>query len=684
MSAVAGIYNLDGRPVESTVLEQMVASLAHRGPDGAGVWRSGSVGLGHRMLWTTPESLGERLPLVNRGGDLAITADARIDNRDELIHLLGLSGRSAGEISDSELILDAYKRWGERCPERLLGDFSFAIWDGRKRALFCARDPFGVKPFYYYRSERLFCFASEIKALFCLPEVPRRLNETRVAYHFEPALRLADTDNTWYRDIHCLSPSRAMTVSTAGTRSEAYWSWDAESELVLGSDDEYAEAFREVFGEAVRCRLRSAYPVGTELSGGLDSSSVTCIAHDSMAERANGRLHTFSAVYDEVPECDERSFIDAVVAHKDVDAHFVHVDRLSPFVGLDRYHWVEDQPLFTPNTFLHWGLFRACREQGVRVLLDGEDGDGIVSYGYTYLSELARAHQWADFSEELEAFGQRHNGSFWPALSLYGLPHLTELARGFRWAAFARGVRGLSKHLGVSKKNLVLNYGLKRLVPERARQAWHALLRYEGTAASVAPAALNPALDRGFVRRIGLESQALEKRHQGSAQSVREEQYTLFTSGAHAIVNEITGSLATDFGIELRHPFFDRRLAAFCLALPPQQKLHQGWNRVVMRRAMDRILPQKVQWRVSKTDLGPGFGTGLLKFERERLDTLILDELGLVGEYVDLAVVRAAYQKVVDRADSGASTYPVWRDAAIVLWPAVSLALWLRHTGLTP
>jgi asparagine synthase (glutamine-hydrolysing) len=141
--------------VEPPTLERMLESVAYRGPDGVGMWSEGPVGLGHRMLHTTPESLHEKLPLVDRTEDLFLTADARIDNRDELIAALGLTGRAREEITDGELILGAYERWGERCPERLLGDFAFAIWDRRKQTLFCTRDHFGVKQLYYYRSDRI-------------------------------------------------------------------------------------------------------------------------------------------------------------------------------------------------------------------------------------------------------------------------------------------------------------------------------------------------------------------------------------------------------------------------------------------------------------------------------------------------------------------------------------------------
>src|SRR5262245_10430097 len=199
MSAIVGIYFMDGRAADHNTINQMLERVKHRGPDRAGVWCESSVGLGHRMLLTTSESLHEKAPLVSKSGDIALTADARIDNRDELINALGLGQSPSREMSDSELIVAAYERWGERCPERLLGDFAFAIFDKRRRSLFCARDHFGVKPFYYYYSGRAFVFASEIKAIFSLREVPQQVNEPRIADYLVHVLEGFDKSITFYR-----------------------------------------------------------------------------------------------------------------------------------------------------------------------------------------------------------------------------------------------------------------------------------------------------------------------------------------------------------------------------------------------------------------------------------------------------------------------------------------------------
>ena len=171
MSAIVGLYNTDGKPVDRGDVSRMLDSLAHRGSDGAGLWSDGSIGLGHRMLWTTPESLHEKLPLLNQSGDLVITADARIDNREELIAALGLNGNRRGSITDSQLILAAYEKWGEMCPEKLLGDFAFAIWDGRKQSFVLCQGPLRGQAFLL-----LLCLAG---SLFSPPKSKRFLATLR-------------------------------------------------------------------------------------------------------------------------------------------------------------------------------------------------------------------------------------------------------------------------------------------------------------------------------------------------------------------------------------------------------------------------------------------------------------------------------------------------------------------------
>lgn len=669
MSALVGISDLRGRPIDQENLERMLTLLVHRGPDGAGVWHEGSVGLGHRLLWTTPESVQERLPLVS--GDLVITADTRIDNRTELIATLGLTDRPSEELTDSQLILAAYEKWGENCPEQLLGDFAFAIWDKRQQTLFCARDHFGVKPFYYsYQSGKVFVFASEIKALFCVPEVLRRLNEVRVADYLVPLME--DKTVTFYQGILRLPPAQSLTVSHDGIRLRSYWSLNPTYELRLRTNEEYASAFQELFTEAVQCRLRSALPVGSHLSGGLDSSAVTCVARGLRAQDIGSPLHTFSNIFDDVPQCDERPFINAVLAQGGYIAHYVHADQVGPLTDLEHVFWHQDEPFFGPNHFLLWGLNQAAQQTGVRVVLDGFDGDTTVSHGAVSFAELARKGQWETFNAEARAVAQHFPVSPLSLLHQYGLPSLEELAKEWKWPAFATAANQLNTHFQVSRQNLFLQHGLKPLVPESLYKAWRTLRRHNTTEDGV-----DPIIKPGFARHIGLEERlrALDTARTNPALTVREDQWRSLTSGLFPLVLEVADRCAAAFSIEARHPFMDKRLIEFCLALPPEQKLHQGWSRIVMRRAMTNILPEQVQWRGGKTDMNPNFVRGLLTFEREILDEVIFRHPQSIARYVETKTLREVYSRLIAQTK-------VQIDDVMTVWRVATLASWLRYSDL--
>jgi asparagine synthase (glutamine-hydrolysing) len=671
MSAIVGIYYPDGQPVDQTDLQRMAASVAHRGPDGAGVWSEGSVGLSHRMLWTTPESLQEKLPLMSQTGDLVLTADARIDNRHELAAALGLSKHPSLEISDSQLILAAYEKWSDRCPERLLGDFAFAIWDGRKRVLFCARDHFGVKPFYYYYlASQIFAFASEIKALLCLPEVPRQLNEIRVADYL--ASMMEDKTITFYQHILRLPPAHSITVSHNVIRVQPYWSLDPSRELRLNSDEEYAAAFRELFTKAVACRLRSVFPMGTHLSGGLDSSAVTCVARELLALEGEPRLHTFSNIFDQVPQCDERPFINAILSQGDFLPHFVHADRAGPLADLERVLRHQDEPFLGPNHFLPWGLNRAAQQAGVRIVLDGFDGDTTVSHGAVYLSELARQGRWETFAKEAHAVSQHFEVSPLRLLHHYGLTYLEELANKYRWVAFAAAVQHIHKYFAASRWHLFLHHGLKPLIPELRQLPWWAMY---GCSKSVN--SIDPIINPGFARRVGLKHrlQVLAGFRENPPCTAREDQWRSLTSGLFVLVLELSDRCAAAFAIEARHPFMDKRLIEFCLALPPEQKLHQGWSRIVMRRALADVLPEQVRWRGGKTDMTQNFIHGFLTFDRELLEEVILHKVGNIEEYVDTHLLRETYHRSI-------SSEKVKTTDLMTLWKVVTLSQWLRYSGL--
>lgn len=674
MSGIVGICSLDERPVEQQNLGRMVDTLAHRGPDGADIWIDGSVGLGHRMLWTTPESLIEKLPLVNPTKDIVLTSDCRIDNREELIVALQLNNRSSEQITDSELILGAYEKWGEECPPHLLGDFVFAIWDKRKQTLFCARDHMGVKPFYYYyKPGEVFAFGSEIKALLCLAEVPCRLNEVRIADYLN--LMLEDKVITSYQDIQRLPPAHSMVLNLQGIQTKCYWSLDPKREIKLDSDAAYAEEFRKIFTEAVRCRLRSAFSIASQLSGGLDSSSVTCVARDILnpKDRNETKLHTISTIFDIINQCDERPYINSVLEQGGFIPHYIHGDQVGPLSSLEEVFKYEDEGFLGPSHFYPWIANRTANELGMRVVLDGLDGDTTVCHGTSRITELARQGDWKSCIHEVKAFSPHFGVKPYAAFRNYALPYLKEFATNFRWIGFFQGVQLIHKHFGVSRKNLIINHGIKPSL-KQITQLWQR--KHEKISNN--SASYNPLVKSNFAKNIGYYEriQKLDVSNDKPL-TTREQHWLSLTQGALPHVLERMDLCAANFRLEVRHPFMDKRLVEFCLALPAEQKLCNGFGRMVMRRALEGILPEKVQWRPGKADLSPNFYDGFLNRDRHILDKVMSNQIKHLEKYIDSDFLQAAYQRM--KSDTKV------RDEDITpAWQAVILALWFESKKVTP
>jgi len=633
VSAIFGLYHRDQRPVAHLDLERMSDILAHRGTDGTGTFLSRSVGLGHRMLWTTPESLNEHLPMDQKSSGLAITADARIDNREELSDSLELK-QLLSEISDSELIIAAYEKWGEQCPEKLIGDFAFAIWDGRNQKLFCARDHIGARSLYYYLSERTFAFATEIKALLCLPEVPRQLNETRVADFLVQIFE--DRVSTFYQRVFRLPAAHFISVSQNGAQIKRYWSLDPSRKVRMRSDEEYTEAFRKVFNEAVRCRVRSAFPVGSTLSGGLDSSSIACTARNQLKEQGVP-LHTFSAIFPSLPErdlraIDERKYMDAVISQGGFEPYYLRADLISPLRDFDKILWHWDEVYWVPNLYMHWGLYSAAKERGVRVFLDGLDGDTTVSHGLSFLTELA----WTG-----------------------------------RWTKLISEARGLSRvRNSYTARRIVWEYGFRPLVPERARRLWQRFLGHpEKTDSDIG------ILNRAFAQRIdmGRRIRDLDKEKVGTAYTARRSHFNGLNFALHPYVLELADKAAAAFGVEPRYPFYDRRLMEFCLAMPADQKLNQGWTRAIMRRAMTDVLPAEVRLRRDKANLSSNFRHKLFEYERDLIRDVYQTQS--IKKYVDEERFKNTYERYISQPSTA-------KGDAMTIYGLVALSLWLKKSNL--
>jgi len=424
MSGIAGLLDLDGADVSPSALQLLSEAVARRGPDGSGSWMSGSVGFAYRAFPTTPESTRERQPLVDRARGLALVADARVDNRRDLCEALGVDRAT----TDADLVLAAYGRWGDACAERLVGDFAFAVWDERRRTLFCARDPFGVRSFFYHASPRFFAFASDADALFTLDCVSDRFDRDAIADHL--AARPGEASATLRAAVRRLPPAHTLTIANGHVRIRPYWTPDPARELRLGAEAEYVEAFRETFAEAVRCRMRSTTPVGVTLSGGLDSSSVTAMARRIASDAEADTPHAFSWRFDGLPQCDERAFADAVLAGGNLVAHDVLGGAVTPLGDVDGMLRDHAGPCLVQNIFLWRETYRVARDAGLRVMLDGHDGDSIVSHGTEWLEELARRGRWLRFAREARFVAKRLGRQPAPFVARRAKQQALAMARG--------------------------------------------------------------------------------------------------------------------------------------------------------------------------------------------------------------------------------------------------------------
>jgi asparagine synthase (glutamine-hydrolysing) len=633
MSGICGIFYLDGQPATRENLAAMMAAMSYWGPDGSGVWREGPVGLGHLLLHNTPESLHEHLPHRDEVADLVITAHARIDNREELIAALGVLPPEHPALPDSALILKAYEKWGEDCPDRLLGDWCFAIWDARNRKLFLARDQHGTTGLYFHANARFFAFASSFKGMLALPEVPRRLNELRIA---QILVSWAEEGQaTCYLDIRRLPPAHALTVTPAGTRVRRYWHLEATPPLRLGSDEQYVEAFRDLYAEAVRCRLRSLRPVGVMLSGGLDSGSVAALAARELLAQGQ-RLPAFSSVpfYDTAGLVkpyqfgDERPFIEATRRQAgNLEVTYSRAEQVSPLEGIRRALILHDEPGHAAANY-YWmvALLEKARARDIGALLTGQGGNATVSWEAPgYLAALARGGHWQTLRKELIAWKSVHQRPLWRAFAGQVLKPLLAPWLSCRYRLFPHGQ---------------------------------------------APWADYAAIHPQFARRLRLLEQMGEREHDPTFPrsyppnlNSRESRYEIILPGA-SLLGCVWQELGAGFGMEVRDPTLDKRLLEFCLAIPDDQHFRNGWNRWLLRRALEGLLPPTVLGNTRRGVQAADIGWRLRdSWQEVGIALEKLEKSPLASNYLTIDKMKNILYKLQNRIDQSIT----WQCGTILL-----------------
>ncbi|OKP95540.1 asparagine synthase-related protein [Paenibacillus sp. P46E] len=559
MSAIAGIYPLQHEPLDPELGPALMQQLNRYPADEFMTWQSKDIFLGCLSQWVTPQSLGETLPFYDAERKLAITADAIIDNREELFERLQVPQGDRISIPDSLLILLAYEKWGDQAPVYLVGDFAFVIWDERKRALFGARDFSGNRTLYFLRSRGLLSFCTVIHPLLSMPGADRTLNEGWASEFLAIHTRtdVSDLYSTVYQSIEQLPPSHSISVSGGKISFSRYCTLQAPPELRLRSDQEYEEAFREVFGQAVRDRLRTHRAVGANLSGGLDSGSVVSFAAAEL-RRQGQPLHTFSSYpVDNFVDfnigkrvADERPYIQETIDHVgNIQPNFLNFPHLSPYNDIDEWLDIMEMPYkFIENSYWLKGIFEQAQMKNIGVLLSGQRGNWSISWG--------------------------------PALD-----YQAKLIREFRWISFYRENRKYNESMGANRKKVFQIVGKKafpaltQLLPAKQHEA--------------PPDLIHP----DFARRTEVEERLrVLGINSGSSQTIYDIRRKHFEQ-PH--VWNVNGTVATKLSLKYRvwdrDPTNDLRVIRFCLSVPESQYVQNGVDRSLIRRAMKGLLPDEVR-----------------------------------------------------------------------------------------
>lgn len=607
MSAFATLFERNNQPIHPALLPAMMERLSHRGPHGRGEYTSASLHMGHWLLRSTPEEADETQPLQLAGLPFRLVLDGRLDNRSELLSRLSLPP----SLTDAAIILHAYARWGQACFEHFVGEYALVLHDQTSGHLLCARDALGDRTLYYAFHGPLVIIASEPWSVAAaLPSV--ELDETGIASYF--AFQPTPNFQTFFKNIFELPPAQILTITPNGEQRRFSWNPDPSRRTRHKHEEEYAEEFRALLEQSIRARMRSARPVGVLMSGGLDSTSVACLAAQMSAPVP---VKTISFVFNDpsFQECDERVYMNAVREQWHIDSVQLPADTLWPYKDWDRWPQTFNRPDGNIFRWIKNLVYESAHDQGLGVLLTGEGGDHLYAAGLDWLTDMLLEGR---LTASVQGIVQQIQRRGWDNLRVSRI--------------FQRTMRNLAKRALPAAL-------VKRLRATPVPPAW--LTEFASDLWAPAPNRFPESLSR----------------HEN----------LLSLQTAAGITAEIP--LANRHGIELRHPYRDRRLIEYIFSLPAYMLYRGGLYKHILRTAMKGILPEIIRTRPRPTALLPFYKAGMEK-ENQTIQACIGDP-------------NAAWNKFI-RADWLASHLQINAPAdqvgteSVIAWLSVSFESWYK------
>ncbi len=615
MCGIAGKIKFNNGRVERSEILKMLDVMKYRGPDDRGVFAEESAGLGHLRLSIIDLSSAGHQPMESKDGNFSIIFNGEVYNYPELKKELELAGIHFRTATDTEVILEAYKKWGSECVKKFNGMWSFAVLDKKDKKVFLSRDHFGIKPMFYYLDGSVFCFGSEMKAVLA-SGIKKEINRPFL-YRFLSRDTVYGSDETVFKNIKILPPAHNMEINFSGKPEIKIWRYWDFSFADFRRKYDYSDAvsaFRGLLTDSVKLRLRSDVPVGVCLSGGIDSSVITCI----LSKTFGLKVETFSSSYKE-PGYSEKEFFDEVNKECGANPNFIEAgaeDFWETLESLVRHH---DKPVRMPGAYSQWNVFK-CASKKVTVTLDGQGADELLA-GYKvfspyYLADILKSGKVRYFFEEIKKLGANLPPDYRKTVLKILFPFLSSAKQ----AVFPSDV-------------------------------WQ-----------------NQILSDNFIKESAGTDLRLKKEPKIFTSFLNQELYRNFvnTNLPMLLDNEDRTSMA--FSIEARVPFLDHRLVEYSFGLNYGLKIKDGVMKYILREAFKDILPKKVYERKDKK----GFPTPLEHWFRKDLkdgikNAIESNEFG-IENILDRDKVRAIFEKHL----SG-------KDYSRLLWRALNAHEWLEQ-----
>lgn len=588
MSGIAGIFRRLSN-IETGLLDSMIETMAHRGPDGRELWTEHGIALASCLLKTTPESETETPVTSCEENRFKLVWDGRIDNREDFLEQFP---QLANE-PDSVLFIQTYKTWGKDCLKHLVGEFAFALWDRKEKTFFAGRDRVGLKPFNYVWDGQNFYFSSEIKPLFkALSGTPSFDDEMILSFLSFRNFKEEDHTRTFFQKINRLAPSHCLTIKDGLLKIERYASWDLKTQLKFENPADYVKEFKKIFDKAVRSRLRSRTTATAFLSGGHDSSAIVSSACSFLKETGSAVKLDALNLYSDDPLADERKYANQVAQAAGIPLHALFGKTRDFITGLGSFLHQVEAPMINVSRNLE--PYQFLKNRGIRVILNGEGGDQV-----------------------LDEFG-------------FGADLLAHL----RIPEYIRKSRSFCAEFNDNPMDF-LHESLLQIIPEK-------ILNLRRSIAGNVPARW---LNQAFIREKNFKYRVLRAEAKPRFKSFSQEAtYTQITRPYAIMKLELDERAWGMYGIEMRSPFFDSRLIQFMLSLPWEYRA-SGTRKLILKEAMKGVVPETVLSRRDKGNCTLETDTALRTLLERENPEVLCNRSGLMQKYADFKSVKKLADK---------------------------------------